>query len=593
MGQREIVSRNGELDLPDDRIVSEEIWTHGGEAMEDAVDVVKGGARIVIMNPPFTNRSKMGEKFPQETQQALRKRVDDMERLLVSNDTALRDFVDKNALEPLFTTLADKCLQAENTVLTMINPTAALCAPSALEKRRILSQRYHIHSVLTCHHPGQGNLSQNTTINESIIVARRSSGTKSATRFITLDRMPSDDSEVREMHQALLECQEGQMKDGWGVVSHWPAERIESGDWTPAIWRSPELGGAASKFANDSELTAIKDTPGVFIHSTYQTLLSNFSKCDAGTRGAFPVLASKGAEGQSRITSTPDEYRTPKKTDEETVKLNGGIHRETKRMLEKASHLQITQGQRNNTGCLTATASDHKYVGIGYLPVTGLTAEESKATAVFINSTPGRLQLMCNAGRTLEFPLYNPAASGNIRIPDVKNARIRRILADCWERTKDMVVPQFRDGECEVRRLWDEAVAEAMDWDTEELAHLRALLNSEPHVRGLGYNQYADLEEIEPAERERFQELADQWEEETFFLSRSDRAIAHPVHQEIVNLGRPVVPLILERMRSQGGHWFEALQQITGEDPVSPADYGNIAAMQNSWLQWGENHGYA
>ena len=100
-------------------------------------------------------------------------------------------------------------------------------------------------------------------------------------------------------------------------------------------------------------------------------------------------------------------------------------------------------------------------------------------------------------------------------------------------------------------------------------------------------------DEAEPADAERFEELADRWEEETFFLSRSDRAIAHPVHQEIVNLGRPVVPLILERMRSQGGHWFEALQQITGEDPISPADYGNIAAMQNSWLQWGEDHGCA
>ena len=52
--------------------------------------------------------------------------------------------------------------------------------------------------------------------------------------------------------------------------------------------------------------------------------------------------------------------------------------------------------------------------------------------------------------------------------------------------------PQFRDGECEVRRLWDEAVAEAMGWDAEHLARLRYLLHQEPHVLGLGYNQYGD-----------------------------------------------------------------------------------------------------
>ena len=55
-----------------------------------------------------------------------------------------------------------------------------------------------------------------------------------------------------------------------------------------------------------------------------------------------------------------------------------------------------------------------------------------------------------------------------------------------------MEVPQYRDGECEVRVLWDNAVCEAMGWAPEELVRLRELLNNEPHVRGLGYNQYAD-----------------------------------------------------------------------------------------------------
>ena len=225
-------------------------------------------------------------------------------------------------------------------------------------------------------------MSQNTSINESIIVAKRSSGTKPATRFITLDRMPSDDSEVHDMHKALLECQEGLMKDGWGVVSHWSAERIESGDWTPAIWRSPELAEAAAEFANGSELTAIRDIPRVSIHSTYQTLHSNFSKSEAETAGAFPVLASKGADGQTRIISTPDEYRIPKNADEETRRLNGGIHPETERLLEKAGHLLITQGQDSRTGRLTATASDEKNVGMGFLPVTGLTTEEQSNRSI-------------------------------------------------------------------------------------------------------------------------------------------------------------------------------------------------------------------
>ena len=98
---------------------------------------------------------------------------------------------------------------------------------------------------------------------------------------------------------------------------------------------------------------------------------------------------------------------------------------------------------------------------------------------------------------------------------------------------------------------------------------------------------------IAPADRERFQELADQWENETALLSSSDQATEHPAYQAIVKLGEQAVPLILERMQSQGGHWFHALHDITNADPVKPTDHGNIVAMQESWLQWGAENGYA
>ena len=200
---------------------------------------------------------------------------------------------------------------------------------------------------------------------------------------------------------------------------------------------------------------------------------------------------------------------------------------------------------------------------------------------------------MRGTGRKLEFPTYSPRATNNLKVPDIENDRIRQILADCWEYTKDMEVPQFRDGECEVRLLWDEAVAEAMDWDADELACLRTLLCNEPHVRGLGYGQYADAVEIESADRERFRELADQWEIETVLLSNSEQAAEHPAHLEIVSMGESAVPLILERMQSQGGHWFHALREITNANPVKPEDRGNVGAMQAAWVEWGEDHGYA
>ncbi len=592
LGQRAVVRRPNELDLGDDAIGSQATWeTTDDTELEDAVDAVKN-ARIVIMNPPFTNRAKMGEKFPAETQMALRDRADLMEQELTQADPGLVEFADKNSIRPLFVGLADHCLKRSDGTLTMINPTIALSAPSGLNERRILAERYQIHTVLTGRWPREFTLSQNTEIDESIIVAMRSEGNKAPTRFVQLDKMPVDESEVDDLHRCLLECEQGQIANGWGEISYWPVELIAAGDWTPAIWRSPELAEAAACFANHEQLIGIGES-GLSPAATGQFLRGSFEPAESGAPGSFAILKSKsGIYGQKTIRSCPDDRWIPKKRDEEARRLNDGVYPEAEQILLKAGHLLITTGHDSKTGRLTATAANECYIGNGWMPVAGLSPTEAKAAAVFINSTVGRLQLMRHAGRKIPFPTYSAAEAGNIRIPNIKDDRIRGILADCWERTKDMEVPQFRDGECEVRCLWDEAVAEAMEWDAADLKRLRLLLHQEPHVRGLGYGQYADEVEVEPADRQRFTALADQWEKETVFLSNSDRAAEHPAHMEIISMGEPAVPLILERMRETGGHWDHALGDITGANPVKRSDWGNIAAIQASWLEWGEANGY-
>ena len=117
-------------------------------------------------------------------------------------------------------------------------------------------------------------------------------------------------------------------------------------------------------------------------------------------------------------------------------------------------------------------------------------------------------------------------------------------------------------------------------------------MNQQAEVRRLREESAAEAVDIEPADRKRFQELADRWQEETVFLSNSARKNAHPALQEIISMGQPVVPLILERMRSQGDHWFEALQQITGARPVPSESRGRIKEMTQAWLDWGERNGY-
>lgn len=90
----------------------------------------------------------------------------------------------------------------------------------------------------------------------------------------------------------------------------------------------------------------------------------------------------------------------------------------------------------------------------------------------------------------------------------------------------------------------------------------------------------------------KFEQLATQWKEETKFLSSiTDKAI-HPHYQRIIGLGPEVIPLILDSLRKKGGHWYWALQSITGENPVLPEHYGDISNMKNDWVMWGIRKGY-
>lgn len=191
----------------------------------------------------------------------------------------------------------------------------------------------------------------------------------------------------------------------------------------------------------------------------------------------FPVLQSKGADGQQKIEAKPDAWWEWTKEGEPPI-------------LEKAGYLLVTMGQDTSTARLVAVASEKRYVGQGWMPVTGFDATHAKAAAVFMNSTPGRLLLMRNPGKKLSFPFYNPAAWRSFPIPDLADSSVCTALADCWTATRNELVPQFRDGYTDVRQTWDKAVCEALGWDLGKISTLGELLAREPYVRGVGYGQW-------------------------------------------------------------------------------------------------------
>ncbi len=96
-------------------------------------------------------------------------------------------------------------------------------------------------------------------------------------------------------------------------------------------------------------------------------------------------------------------------------------------------------------------------------------------------------------------------------------------------------------------------------------------------------NSYAD----------EFYYLLKKWRYETLPYSFADEAIEHSAFQKIIALGKslgdPILELIIEEIDKQPDFIIAALPLLTGEDPVSESDRGNLGAMAASWVQWWRN----
>ena len=97
---------------------------------------------------------------------------------------------------------------------------------------------------------------------------------------------------------------------------------------------------------------------------------------------------------------------------------------------------------------------------------------------------------------------------------------------------------------------------------------------------------------IEKPIHQRFQELRDDWKSKTRHLSNTVQISLVFSYQSIIGLGPSVVPLILEELQNNPDHWFWALEAITGANPVSQKDAGDIQASVAAWIQWGRDNDY-
>jgi len=89
-----------------------------------------------------------------------------------------------------------------------------------------------------------------------------------------------------------------------------------------------------------------------------------------------------------------------------------------------------------------------------------------------------------------------------------------------------------------------------------------------------------------------FQRLASIWRRERGATSSTMQMAQHPAYKRIVAMGTDALPFILADLQKRHDHWFIALRQITGDNPVTEVDRGRMDRVAAAWLRWGREHGY-
>lgn len=97
---------------------------------------------------------------------------------------------------------------------------------------------------------------------------------------------------------------------------------------------------------------------------------------------------------------------------------------------------------------------------------------------------------------------------------------------------------------------------------------------------------------FESPEEAAFVGLREWWKRETAVLSSVHAMTEHQAYQQIIAMGQPALRFILEELADtrDPDHWWQALMQISGENPACDAETAEDA--RQAWVNWGREKGY-
>ena len=423
---------------------------------------------VVIYNPPFTDTNKQGRKYTEVTIRAMVERLQFVKTTLVERDPAAADSVGIGSIGPFFTPLTTGLLSKDNGKLAKIIPSTAMTSENGRAERQYLANNFHIEMVVTSHDPKHVNLSENTSIHESLVIGRRSADNDKPTRFIQLAEYPRDVKAAEKLIAAIENGDAGE----WYSETLWQADKMCAGDWTPVQWFNSNLVTVAEEFNSLPSLAA-----------SDQTCVWDFRQ-----RG-LPIFFDKtpSKNGNAFCTINQDVMQTINAKPETKATPRVGYERQAANLWSKASTVLVACRFSTTSSRLTAVSCEKPAFGEAFVPMGVKNTEQGKAFVAFLNSSFGIIQMLNRRTKKLTYPRYKRQHLKTLMLPDPNKANLTPLL-DAFEQVKD--TPLERLAKCDedpARKILDHAAAKSIGIDPETTDQWRKWLSQEPTITNKPY----------------------------------------------------------------------------------------------------------
>ena len=443
--------------------------------------------RVVIMNPPFSSNQARNTNQDSETRRAFQERELRLRDRMKATDPDAGAVIDANSIRTFFTPLAEAVLPKTRTgILAKVIPMTGLTAASGEKERQLLADRFQIRCIVMCHDPKNIHLSQDTAINEALLIGRRTTdgrGTTEPTTFVNLRRYPRSETEATKMAEAIKSGEWNEV----GTACEWPAKRMRDGDWSAGQWYEPELANGATRLKEKPEMKTAAELytfgpPGQRSQDTFE------ETPDGEERDDDVVMFNSINESQRRRLAGVGDQRCRVRPPQ----------RRGRRMSEKlfakyrdsAAHIVVAQRFRTTSSRTTAQYSGVPALGTAYIPLKTPRRAEAKALNLLWNSTPVLLQLLNMRSKTASYPKWSVSQLGSVRLPDIQgdSDAVRCLARTHDELAADELSRLSEAHACPTRAAIDAAAAPLFGLDEATVAEWRRLLAAEP----LMHNQMPD-----------------------------------------------------------------------------------------------------